>query len=545
MIPTSDAPPGSPGARERRRRLALLVLVTLFAAVLILPPVGARQIVSGDEARFAILAQDMLTRGTWWDARIREKRYRNKPLMYPWAIKVLSLPGGRVTEATALLPITVAAVAAVGLTALLGQQLFGARAGTWAGLILATSYSFFAHSQALLPDMLVVAFGMAALSAFWAAMTGPPGTGALVVFYLCVALGVFAKGPMGILPLPIAVVWLLAEEGWRGLRRLGSPVGAAVFVAVTLAWLVPFVFVGGRSFAHEVVWTDWLTWYVGRPRPLPMLNFVVEAAKGLLPWTTLLLLPLLDVRRQWRSGGFRLALLAWIVPFVVMLLAQNHRTRYLLPTYPAAALMIAWWVDTRGGERSRAVTVVSALSAVGVVVGLAVTAMPWLDGAQRAAVAGFWWKAALIAAGALALAGFLTWGLRRRPTVLVPGVALAMALLLAPGIWIYTDWSNRQEDYRALAALVEGRADGTPIGVSGGRFFSIDFYLGRALTPVRTAPELDQWLARPDHPLAVVPARAWRRMHTQIATPTEVVDTVRVRAHEMLLLRRAESAAPR
>ena len=83
-------------------------LVALFAAALILPPVGARQSVSGDEARFAVLAQDMLKRGTWFDARVRDQRYRNKPLMYPWAIKLLSMPGGRVTETTAQLPIAVA-----------------------------------------------------------------------------------------------------------------------------------------------------------------------------------------------------------------------------------------------------------------------------------------------------------------------------------------------------------------------------------------------------------------------------------------------------
>ena len=171
------------------------LLVTLFTAILVLPPLGARQIVSGDEARFAVLAQDMLKRGTWFDARVRDQRYRNKPLMYPWAIKLLSMPGGRVTETTAQLPIAMAALAAVFFTVRLGERLFSARAGTWAGLILATSYAFFAHSQAVLPDMLVVAFGMAALTAFWTAMTRPPAGRALVAFYACVALGVFSKGP--------------------------------------------------------------------------------------------------------------------------------------------------------------------------------------------------------------------------------------------------------------------------------------------------------------------------------------------------------------
>jgi 4-amino-4-deoxy-L-arabinose transferase-like glycosyltransferase len=520
------------------------LLVTLFAAILVLPPLGARQIVSGDEARFAVLAQDMLKRGTWFDARVRDQRYRNKPLMYPWAIKVLSMPGGRVTETTAQLPIAVAALAAVFFTVRLGERLFGARAGMWAGLILATSYAFFAHSQTVLPDMLVVAFGMAALTAFWSAMTRPPGGRALVAFYACVALGVFAKGPMGIIPLLIAVVWLLTEEGWRGLRRLGSKVGALAFVALSLAWLLPFIFAGGRSFARNVVWDDWLAWYLGGPQPLRVLNFWLEAAKGLIPWTPLFVLPLLWVRREWRTGAYRFAFLAWLVPFVVMMFSQNHRVRYLLPTYPAAALLIAWWVDTRGGERSRAVNVVSVLSVIGVVAALVVTALPWLDPAERAVVSGFWWKAGLIGAGALALGVFIAWALRRRPAVLVPGVALGMALLLLPGVWIYAKWTNRQEDYRALAALVERHSAGGAIGISGGRFFSIDFYLGRGLTPVRTSQALDEWLARPDRPIAVVTGRAWRPMSEQIKTPAQALDSMRLRTNEMFIVRRPEAPPP-
>jgi len=516
------------------------LLVTAFAAILVLPPLGARQIVSGDEARFAVLAQDMLQRGTWFDARVRDQRYRNKPLMYPWAIKLLSMPGGRVTETTAHAPIAIAALGAVLLTVLLGDRLFGGRAGVWAGLVVATSYSFFAHSQTLLPDMLVVMFGMAALLAFWTAMAHPPGTHALVAFYACVALGVFAKGPMGIIPLLIAVVWLLTEEGWRGLRHLGSKVGAITFVLVSLAWLVPFVFAGGRSFARNVVWQDWLSWYLGRPQPLRILNFWLEAAKGLTPWTTLFILPLLWLRRAWRDGAYRFAFLAWLVPFFVMMLSQNHRVRYLLPTYPAAALLIAWWADRHGGERSRAVSVVMGLSLLGVVAALVVTALPWLHPAERAVVAGFWWKAGLIAAGGLVMAGFLVWALRGRPALLIPGVALGMALLLMPGIWIYTNWTNRQENYRALAALVERHAAGGEVGISGGRFFSIDFYLRRGLTPVRSYEALDEWLARPDRPIAVVSGRAWRPMREQIKTPAEVLDIMRVGSNDMVLVRRAE-----
>ena len=71
------------------------VLVALFAALLVLPPVGRRVIVSGDEARFAVLAQDMMQRHSWFDAHVRDRRYRNKPLLYPWASGSSRRRGGR------------------------------------------------------------------------------------------------------------------------------------------------------------------------------------------------------------------------------------------------------------------------------------------------------------------------------------------------------------------------------------------------------------------------------------------------------------------
>jgi 4-amino-4-deoxy-L-arabinose transferase-like glycosyltransferase len=540
--------------------IARAALVAAFAALLVLPPLGQRVIVTGDEARFAVLAQDMLTRGTFFDARVRDQRYRNKPLLYPWAIKVLSLPQGRVTQATSQLPIALAAVASVFFTTVLGQQLFSARAGLFAGLILSTSYAFFAHSQILLPDMLVVAFGLAGVCAFWASVTrtvepsardrpGPPAAGSrqprsgtlpLVGFYTAIALGIAAKGPMGLLPVLVVVVWLVTEKGLPGLRRLVSPLGALAFLVLSGMWLVPYLMAGSRTFARSVVWEDWLAWYLGTPQPGDVLNMLMEAAKGFVPWTAVLALPLLAVPREWRSGPFRLAFLAWLLPLAVVTLSQNHRTRYLLPTYPAAALLVAWWADRHGAERSRALVPVATALGGAVLVALAVLFLPWVDPAARALVDAFWWKAGLVVAGSLALGVYGCWALlARRPTALVAGTALGMAALLSGGVLIYNGWVNRGQDYPALVARIERHARGGEVGITGGRFFSIDFYLGRALTPVRTVQAFDAWLARPDRPVSVVTGRAWSHMRAQLHADVEVLDTMPVRKHLMFIVRRA------
>jgi 4-amino-4-deoxy-L-arabinose transferase-like glycosyltransferase len=173
-------------------RFQAALLVSFVTALLVLPPLGQRIIATSDEARFALLARDILERGAWFDLQVRGKQYRNKPPLYAWSIAALSLPYGRVTEATAHAPVALAAIGAVLFTFLLGDRLFNRRAGLWAALILATSYGFFGHSQLVLPDMLVLCFAAVAGYTFWRAVAEPPGRGALVAFYAALALGVFA-----------------------------------------------------------------------------------------------------------------------------------------------------------------------------------------------------------------------------------------------------------------------------------------------------------------------------------------------------------------
>src|SRR5262245_1834776 len=94
------------------------MLVSALAALLLVPPIGQRILATGptngdDEARYALLARDMLARGVWFDLHYRGVVFRDKPPLYPWAIAAASWMGGRVTEATAQLPVVLTAIGAV------------------------------------------------------------------------------------------------------------------------------------------------------------------------------------------------------------------------------------------------------------------------------------------------------------------------------------------------------------------------------------------------------------------------------------------------
>jgi len=522
-------------------RFRAALLVSLVAAVLVLPPLGQRIIATSDEARFALLARDIIEGGAWFDLQVRGKQYRNKPPLYAWSIAALSLPSGRVTEATAHAPVALAAIGAVLFTFLLGDRLFNRRAGLWAALILATSYGFFGHSQLLLPDMLVVCFAALAGYAFWRAMSEPPGRGALLAFYAALGLGVFAKGPVGLLPLLVAALWLWSEHGRRGVGRLWSPVGIGVFALVTLLWLGPFLALGSGSFARTVLWRNWFTWYVGVPSVGKLADPAIDLIVGFLPWTLVAPLAVARGARAWKTPAVRFALVWSLVPLLVVALAANQRTRYLLPVYPGLALLVGWWTDAQGSARSPAGRVLGWVSlALGAAAIAALNAPEWFGQDQRPYVPGLSWQILPLVAGAALIGAALFVGLGAgRPSFLVHGVAAGMVVILAYGIWPYNTRFNEIWDFRRLVANIERHAAGGEAGIPGfgGRFFSIDFYLGRPLRPLQTVGEFNAYLARAERPVVVVRGPVWRALQGQISPEVRVLEQMTVGAQNMLIVR--------
>ncbi len=409
-------------------------------------------------------------------------------------------------------------------------------------MILATSYGFFHHSQKILPDMLMVCFASAAGYAFWRATLQRPSWWALVFFYAALAFGVFSKGPVGLLPLLAAAVWLWTEERWSGLKRLWNPLGVMIFGIVTGSWLAPFLVLGTESFAKTVLWRNWLDWYLGVPAPERLALVVLNGLFGFMPWTLVALLAVVSAARAWRNPAVRFALLWFAVPLAVILPSESQRARYLLSIYPGAALLVAWWMDAYGTVSGPAKRVIAlgALACSMAGIGTLVAA-DWFQTSQQYFIPQLSWEVVPLVC-AMALMGIaLGWGLwMGRPTLLVSGVVGAMVVILGYGTQLYIGWVNERQDFRSLAASVGRHAVNTEARVFGGRFFQIDFYLGRPLLRIRTLEEFNEFVARPDHPVVVLPGRVWELIHGRISPHIAVVDRREVRGQNMLIVRTSE-----
>src|SRR2546430_15546800 len=95
-----------------RSRLAL-VAVLAFAALVVGLPAGQAPLWDPNEARYMLLARDILEHGRWLVPDLRGEPYLNKPQLFFWSVAAASLPGGEVTEWTAAPPAGLSSVRAV------------------------------------------------------------------------------------------------------------------------------------------------------------------------------------------------------------------------------------------------------------------------------------------------------------------------------------------------------------------------------------------------------------------------------------------------
>ncbi|OLB97342.1 MAG: hypothetical protein AUH30_10460 [Candidatus Rokubacteria bacterium 13_1_40CM_68_15] len=517
------------------QRWGFILLAPLaVAALLFLPGISQRILYSGDEARYALLARNMVETGDWLVPRIGSDVHMEKSPLFIWSIAALSLFGREVTELTAVLPAALSGIAGVGATLLLGRLMFNARTGLLSALILATTWGYYWHARLALADMMVTFFIVVGLVGFWAgAACGDGRRLPMALFWLCLGLGYSAKGPAGLMPILPCAVFLVVEHGWRGLGRLRLLMGVAIVALVSAPWALAFALQRDESYVQSVLIGDYLGPRLQSWDRFSELFFVLgPLGVGFLPWT--LFLPSAVRRGWWRAEDeevrrrFRF-LLVWVLVYAVVITAMPHkRERYLLPTYPALAIMIGWLWDqwARRPAQSSLRRHGWAWAALAVVMALVVLLPPPVRLEQAVLIpATFGGKLVLV--GLLLATAVFTVATARsgRPVAAFAAICAPMALILAYETSIFVPAFNRTYDVksfsRRLAARLAPDARLVTLGVGA---LSVEFYSHRSARAVRHPSEVEESLqsAGPVH--LVADERWWRVVSDTTGRPWSVWD---------------------
>jgi len=337
-----------------------MLLVLLMAAVWF-GNLEYRKLVRPDEGRYAEIAREMAVSGDWVTPRLNDFKYFEKPALQYWATAGAYRVFGE-HHWTARLWSALTGFLGILFTAFAATRLFGREAGLLSAAVLGSSllYTLIAHMNSL--DMGMTFFMGGALMSFLLAQqdgaSKPANRLWMHVAWAALAFSVLSKGLMGIvLPGAVLVLYTLIERDFGLWKKLHLFSGIALFMAIAAPWFIA-VSIANPEFFHFFFihehFERFLTKTHGRYEPWWW--FIPVLAAGILPW----LITLVDaMARAWKGEPAaeqqfkpKRFLLIWAVfIFVFFSLSGSKLASYILPIFPALALLIGDHLSRINGRR--------------------------------------------------------------------------------------------------------------------------------------------------------------------------------------------------
>ncbi|MEQ8967815.1 MAG: glycosyltransferase family 39 protein [Azospirillaceae bacterium] len=443
----------------------------ILCAILFAPGQAAVPPVDRDEARFAQASRQMLESGDFVDIRFQDDPRHNKPAGIYWlqsaSVALFSEP-----EATAIwpyrLPSVLGATAAVLLTAWAGVRLFGPAAAIGGAALLAATVLIAIESRLAKTDAVLLATVVWAQGALARAYLGrreakgrPIGLAVALGFWVALGLGGLVKGPIPLMVAALtAAALVVADRRGDWLGDLRPTIGAPLALLVAAPWFVAIGLQSGGGFYEDSVGTDLLgKLFSGQEsHGAPPGYYLGLFPVTFWPATLGLVLAVPMIRRRWREPAVRFCL-AWILPtWLVFELVATKLPHYVLPTYPALALLVAWAIldrprDVAAGPPGRAGRIVAAvlfgIPALGLP--LALAALPIVSEGRL-----FWSAIAVVpVAWALAFHGYRAAMAGERPALAIGAPVAAMAVLAAVAFQLVAPALDTAHVSRQVARAVE------------------------------------------------------------------------------------------
>jgi 4-amino-4-deoxy-L-arabinose transferase-like glycosyltransferase len=339
-------------------RKNFFIILFITGTLVFLFNLGGRDLWDPDETRYAVVAREMRESGNWILPHLNGRIYAEKPPLFFWLANLSALFLGEDTEFANRLPSALAGFLTMILTFLFGKKLFNERAGLFSALVLSTCFLFPQLSRWVLMDSLFTLFFLLTLYYFYLGYENEGQQKYYLWAGVFTALATLTKGPIAFLPMIILLLYSFVQKEPQKARNLFY--SFIISLAVVLIWLIPACWIGGEVYRDKILFGQTIGRLIEGGRHFhakPFFFYFIRFPLEFLPWTVFLPAALFfGLRNEKAKRKEFLFLFVWFVTvFLFFTLSKGKKDNYILPLYPAAALMVGvlWEFRLDSGMRDK------------------------------------------------------------------------------------------------------------------------------------------------------------------------------------------------
>ncbi len=346
-----------------------MVFLTLCGMIFFLPGFFSIPAIDRDEARFAQATKQMVETGDFVDIRFQEDVRYKKPVGVYWlqsavveGASKLGLPRAQLRIWLYRVPSLIGAIGAVLLTYWAALAFVTRRGAALAALMMCSCVVLGAEARLAKTDALLLLTVVAAMGAMarvylsWQRGEDPaqPPWSSPAIFWTALAGGILLKGPLILMFVGLTILVLaVLDRSAVWLWRMRPVWGLMWMLVLVLPWFILIFLRAGDAFFANSLGGDMLSKLAaqeshGAPPGLYLLLFWVT----FWPGAALAGMAAPAVWRARREPGAQY-LLAWLIPsWIVFELVLTKLPHYVLPLYPAIAILAVGALERRVLSRS-------------------------------------------------------------------------------------------------------------------------------------------------------------------------------------------------
>jgi 4-amino-4-deoxy-L-arabinose transferase-like glycosyltransferase len=324
--------------------LLWIVLSLSIAAVALLWKLGGGSLAAWDEAIYAQVSKEIAQSGDWLTLHWQYAPWFEKPPLFMWITAGVYRVLG-ISEFSARLPSAISGLGLLAVTYVIGRLAFDKRTAVLAAVILFTCYHFLSFSRFGTMEMLLTLLIYVAVYGYLCTKNDQRWW--YLAWSAC-ALALMAKGAGGIVA-PAAICLAMVFD-----RRLAVVRSAHFWMACLVAAIIvlPWHVLMFARFGHQFT-AEYLGYHViaRATRTLEgndssYLYYLGRLIDGFFPMILLAPFAIVSEVRNRKTKSARSWILLTLAGFVFLFytLIPTRRPWYILPLYPAMAILIAGFI---------------------------------------------------------------------------------------------------------------------------------------------------------------------------------------------------------